>query len=53
MKLEKTQVLAVMGMYSIYKGSPIGLAKNVCDSIKVGRWKYGACGSGSRMSRSF
>ena len=26
--------------YVIYKGSPIGLAKNISDSIKVGRWKH-------------
>jgi hypothetical protein len=39
-KVKKSKILAVMGMYAIYKGSPIGLAMNISDSIKVGRWKY-------------
>ncbi|MHB8309573.1 MAG: hypothetical protein ACYDCY_04005 [Metallibacterium sp.] len=39
-KVKKSKILAVMGMYAIYKGSPIGLAKNISDSIKVGRWKH-------------
>jgi len=39
-KLKKSEILALMGMYAIYKGSPIGLAKNISDSIKVGRWKH-------------
>lgn len=38
--LGKAEVLAVMGMYAVYKGSPIGLAKNIYDSIKVGKWKH-------------
>lgn len=29
-----------MGLYALYKGSPIGLGKNIADSIKVGRWKH-------------
>ena len=37
----KAEVLATMGMYAVYKGSPIGLAKNIYDSIKVGKWKHG------------
>lgn len=40
-KLGKAEVLATMGMYAVYKGSPIGLAKNIHDSIKVGQWKHG------------
>lgn len=40
-KLRKAEVMAAMGMYAVYKGSPIGLAKNIHDSIKQGRWKYG------------
>jgi hypothetical protein len=40
-KVRKAEVLATMGMYAVYKGSPIGLAKNIYDSIKVGKWKYG------------
>jgi hypothetical protein len=40
-KLKKAEVLAAMGMYTIAKGSPMGLAKNIYDSIKVGKWKYG------------
>jgi hypothetical protein len=40
-KVRKAEVLATMGMYAVYKGSPIGLAKNIYDSIKVGTWKYG------------
>jgi hypothetical protein len=39
--VKKAEILAVMGMYTVYKGSPIGFAKNVYDSIKVGKWKYG------------
>ncbi len=39
--LSKAEVLATMGMYAVYKGSPIGLARNIRDSIKVGRWKHG------------
>lgn len=40
-KLGKAEVLATMGMYAVYKGSPIGLAKNIRDSIKVGKWRHG------------
>jgi hypothetical protein len=40
-KVRKAEVLATMGMYAVYKGSPIGLAKNIHDSIKVGIWKHG------------
>ncbi|MBN8737576.1 MAG: hypothetical protein J0H27_15085 [Xanthomonadales bacterium] len=40
-KVEKAEILAMMGMYTVYKGSPIGFAKNIYDSIKVGQWKYG------------
>ena len=39
-RVSKTKILAVMGMYAVYKGSPIGLGKNIADSIKVGRWKH-------------
>lgn len=39
-KVKKARVLAMMGMYTVYKGSPIGLGKNIADSIKVGKWKY-------------
>ena len=39
-RIKKSKILAVMGMYAIYKGSPIELAKNISDSIKVGRWKH-------------
>jgi hypothetical protein len=39
-KVKKSKILAVMGMYAIYKGSPIGLAKNISDSVKVGKWRY-------------
>lgn len=39
--LKKAEILATMGMYTVYKGSPIGLAKNIHDSIQVGKWKYG------------
>ena len=39
-KVKKSRILAVMGMYAVYKGSPIGLAKNISDSIKVGKWKH-------------
>lgn len=38
--VSKAKILTVMGMYGIYKGSPIGLAKNVHDSIVVGKWRY-------------
>jgi hypothetical protein len=38
--VSKAKILAVMGMYGVYKGSPIGLAKNVRDSITVGKWRY-------------
>jgi hypothetical protein len=38
--VSKAKILAVMGMYGVYKGSPIGLAKNVHDSIVVGKWRY-------------
>lgn len=40
-KVKKARVLAMMGMYTVYKGSPIGLAKNIADSVKTGKWKYG------------
>ena len=40
-KLGKAEVLATMGMYAVYKGSPIGLARNIHDSVKVGKWKHG------------
>lgn len=40
-KVEKAQILALMGMYTVYKGSPIALGKNIHDSIKVGKWKHG------------
>lgn len=39
--LGKAEVLATMGMYAVYKGSPIGLARNIRDSIKVGKWRHG------------
>ena len=39
-RVSKTKILAVMGLYALYKGSPIGLGKNIADSIKVGRWKH-------------
>lgn len=39
-KVKKSKILAVMGMYAVYKGSPIGLAKNISDSVNVGKWKY-------------
>lgn len=39
-KVKKSKILAVMGMYAIYKGSPIGLAKNISDSVKVGKWRH-------------
>jgi len=39
-KVTKAKVMALMGMYTVYKGSPIGLGRNIRDSIKVGRWKY-------------
>jgi hypothetical protein len=38
--VSKAKILAVMGMYGVYKGSPIGLAKNVRDSVVVGKWRY-------------
>lgn len=38
--MKKTRILAVMGMYAVYRGSPIGLAKNISDSVKVGEWKH-------------
>ena len=39
-RIKKSKILAVMGMYAIYKGSPIGLGKNIADSVKVGKWKH-------------
>lgn len=39
-KVKTSRILAVMGMYAIYKGSPIGLAKNISDSVKVGKWEH-------------
>src|SRR5690606_28269858 len=39
-KVTKAKVMALMGMYTGYKGSPSGLGRNSGDSIKVGRWKY-------------
>jgi hypothetical protein len=36
----KAKILSVMGLYGLYKGSPIGLAMNVRDSITVGKWRY-------------
>lgn len=38
--VKKAQIIALMGMYAIYKGSPIGLGKNIADSIKVAKWNY-------------
>lgn len=40
-KLKKAEILAVMGMYTVYKGTPMAFAKNIYDSVKVGKWKYG------------
>lgn len=40
-KLRKAEVMAAMGMYAIYKGSPIGLAKNLYGSIREGAVRYG------------
>ncbi len=40
-RVDKSRVLALMGMYAVYKGSPIALGKNIHDSIQVGRWKHG------------
>lgn len=39
-RVSKAKILAVMGLYGLYKGSPIGLAMNVRDSITVGKWRY-------------
>lgn len=39
-KVKTSRILAVMGMHAIYKGSPIGLAKNISDSVKVGKWEH-------------
>lgn len=38
--VSKAKILSVMGLYGLYKGSPIGLAMNIRDSITVGRWRY-------------
>lgn len=40
-RVDKSRILALMGMYAVYKGSPIALGKNIYDSIKVGKWKHG------------
>ncbi|MFA6232471.1 MAG: hypothetical protein WC617_20230 [Rhodanobacter sp.] len=40
-RVDKSRILAPMGMYAVYKGSPIALGKNIYDNIKVGRWKHG------------
>jgi hypothetical protein len=39
-RVRKAKVLALAGMYLVYKGSPIALGKNIKDSIKMGKWKY-------------
>ena len=38
--VSKAKILTVMGLYGLYKGSPIGLAMNIRDSIIVGKWRY-------------
>lgn len=38
--VSKAKILTVMGLYGLYKGSPIGLATNIRDSIMVGKWRY-------------
>lgn len=40
-RTKKAKVVAAIGLYTVVKGSPVGLARNIKESIHVGRFRYG------------
>lgn len=46
-KVRKAEVLVTMGMYAVYKGSPIGLPKNIC--VRQGQAGYRQAGAVGRL----
>jgi hypothetical protein len=39
--LTKAEILALMGLYLLYKQTPISVGADIVDGIKTGTWRYG------------